>query len=152
QSVSEWKKEFDWESRIAKRDLKIIQAIEKKITKSIVEEKYQYHKQVSMNVKLIRSVIATVFDKIKNKEIKLETLGDINTTMWVFERLVRLDLFLLGEPEKILLKFKGDITISDKDKEIALLSDEKLDEYINTLSEGTEVPLLSGKEEKRDTE
>jgi len=150
QAVSEWKKEFDWDSRIAKRDLKILQDVEKRISKAIVQEKYEYHQQISTNIKLIRAIIATVFEKIKNKQIELKDIGDINSAMNVFERLIRLDLFLLGEPEKILLRFQGDITLSEKDKEIALLSDDKLDEYIDTLSEGDEIPLLSGEVEEED--
>ena len=152
QSITKWKKEFDWDSRISKRDLKILQEVEKKISKAIIQEKYEYHKQISTNLKLIRAIIATSYDKIKDKKIPINTLGDINSVMWIFERLIRLDLYLLGEPEKILLKFKGDITISEKDKEIAELSNEKLDEYIDTLSEGDEIPLLSGEVEEEDRE
>jgi len=150
QSVSEWKKSFDWDSRIAKRDLKILQDVEKRISKAIVQEKYEYHQQISTNIKLIRAIIATAYNKIKDKEIKIDNLFDLNAAMWAFERLIRLDLYLLGEPDKILLKFQGDITLSEKDKEIAELSDEKLNEYIDALSEGNEIPLFSGEVEEED--
>ena len=152
QSITKWKKEFDWDSRISKRDLKVLQDVEKRISKAIVQEKYEYHQQISTNIKLIRAMVSTAYDKIKNKEIKVNTLHDFNTAMWVFERLIRLDLYLLGEPDKILLKFQGDITLSEKDKEIAELSDDKLNEYIDTLSERNEIPLLSGEEEEGDRE
>jgi len=152
QAITEWKKEFGWLDRIAKRDLAIIQEVEKKIGKAIVQAKYDYHTQIDTNLKLLRAIVATAYERIKNKQIEVTNLAEFSMALATFERLIRLDLFLLGEPEKILMKFKGDITISDKEKEIAELSDDKLNEYIDALSEGNEIPLLSGENEEGDNE
>lgn len=152
-SIEEWKSNFNWKERVEKRDIVIMEEIERKMSKSIIQEKLEYHQSISTNIKLLRAIIGTIVSKIQNKEIEIKNLGDYNAILNSFEKMIRLDLFLLGEPDKLLLKFKGDISVKQQnvvDKLVKGLTDEQLTNYITTLAEGKDIQYASGTEETGD--
>lgn len=145
-SIEKWKSEFEWKKRIEKRDIEVMQGVERRITKSIIEEKVEYHESIKINTKIINSIISTIVDKVKDRQIKIENMAQYNSALLALERMIKLDLSLLGEPAKILMQFKGEIETKDKTG-MEGLSDEQLDKYIIALTKGT-VLQIPDREEK----
>ena len=146
-SIEKWKTEFEWKKRIEKRDIDIMQGVERRITKSIIEEKAEYHKTIKINTTIINSIISTIVDKVKNKDIKIENMTQYNSALMALERMIKLDLSLLGEPAKLLMQFKGEIETKDKTG-MEGLSDEQLDKYIIALTKGTILQVTDREEEE----
>lgn len=101
-AVEEWSSAFKWQEKIIERDNEIADLVEKKLKKQVVEQKVKYHN-------LLQNILAPVikglqFMRLKSEEEKLKFKQD-NPEMVViqvasvaeFERLIKLDLLLIGE-------------------------------------------------------
>ena len=82
-TVARWSKTFSWQERIELRDIEISKKLEEKTNTTIVNEKANYRK-------IIKASIATFVERLKNKEVDVTTIADL-------ERLIKLDLLLMGE-------------------------------------------------------
>jgi len=82
-SVARWSKAFGWTGRVRRRDTENAQRLAEKTNATVVEVKANYRK-------IIQAAIATFVRRLKEKEIAVESISD-------FERLVKMDLLLMGE-------------------------------------------------------
>ena len=81
--VKKWSKAFNWQERIEQRDMENSRRLEKKTNNTIVNEKANYRK-------IIKASIQTFVEKLRAGAIEVESIQDV-------ERLVKLDLLLMGE-------------------------------------------------------
>lgn len=83
QSISKWKKEFNWQKRIESRDINNGKKLEAKTDKAIVNSKADYRA-------LIKKVVKKFEEKLKDGKIRIERPEDLNI-------MAKLDLLLMGE-------------------------------------------------------
>lgn len=83
-AVSKWARTFDWQTRVIERDKKNGAALANKTDTMLVNAKANYRK-------LITTAIEQFKDKLEIGEITIENVGDL-------EKLVKLDMLLIGEP------------------------------------------------------
>ena len=83
QSISKWKRKFNWQKRIESRDMKNGKKLEEKTDKAIVQSKANYRA-------LISKVVKKFEEKLKDGKIRIERPEDLNV-------MAKLDLLLMGE-------------------------------------------------------
>ena len=92
-AVRHWARSFDWPMRVGERDVAIAQKLAKKTDESIVQVKARYHAMINKIVEaLCRHHLGKDLRELRHPE---------RTTLTDLERLVRLDLMLLGEPDLV---------------------------------------------------
>ncbi|MEE9234008.1 MAG: hypothetical protein V3U28_01030, partial [Candidatus Acidoferrales bacterium] len=90
-AVRHWARSFDWPTRVGERDIAIAQKLAKRTDESIVQVKARYHSMINKIVEaLCRHHLGKDLRSLRHPE---------STTLTDLERLVRLDLMLLGEPD-----------------------------------------------------
>jgi len=82
-SVGKWSGKFGWQKRIGTRDEENGKKLAQKTDNTILKEKDSYRK-------IIKQSINTFVEKLLGGEIKVTSVADL-------ERLVKLDLLLMGE-------------------------------------------------------
>ncbi len=92
-TVARWARVFDWPTRVAARDVGIARRLAKRTDESIVQVKARYHT-------MINKIVEAPCRHHLGKDLK-ELRHPERTTLTDLERLVRLDLMLLGEPDLV---------------------------------------------------
>lgn len=82
-AVKKWSRAFNWQERVEQRDIENSRCMEEKVNETIVATKANYRK-------IIKVAIARWVQKFKVHEIDPDSVPDL-------ERLVKLDLLLMGE-------------------------------------------------------
>ena len=82
-TIAKWSKAFNWQERIELRDMENSRLLEKKTNNTIVNEKANYRK-------LIKAAISTFVGNLNAGKVDVLSVQDM-------ERLVKLDLLLMGE-------------------------------------------------------
>ncbi len=92
-AVRHWARSFDWPTRARGRDAGIARRLAKRTDESIVQVKARYHSMINKIVEaLCRHHLGKDLKELRHPE---------RTTLTDLERLVRLDLMLLGEPDLV---------------------------------------------------
>jgi hypothetical protein len=92
-AVKLWSLSFDWPVRARRRDAGIARKLAKKTDQTIVQVKARYHSMVNKIIEgLCRHHLGKDLRQLRHPE---------KTTLTDLERLVRLDLMLLGEPDLV---------------------------------------------------
>lgn len=92
-AIRHWSKSFDWKNRARQRDAGIARKLARKTDQTIVQVKAKYHTMINKIVEaLCRHHLGKDLKSLRNPE---------QTTLSDLERLVRLDLMLLGEPDLV---------------------------------------------------
>lgn len=87
-SVAKWSKAFEWQKRIKTRDKRIAKRVERITDTDIVKEKARYRA-------IIKATIAKIVTEGKGGNFKLDIWPENVSDL---ERLIKLDLLLMGEP------------------------------------------------------
>jgi hypothetical protein len=82
-SVKAWSREFDWQVRIEQRDMENAKRIQKATDDTVVAAKARYRK-------IVQTAIGDFVKNLKEGEVKVTSIMDL-------ERLIKLDLLLMGE-------------------------------------------------------
>ena len=96
-TIHNWAKAFNWQKRIEQRDIEIANRLEEKTNEIIVDEKAKYREEIKQYMQFIRGIMIASQEKIKKKEISINESSDMNSLMLAYERLLKLDLLLMGE-------------------------------------------------------
>lgn len=82
-TVARWSKNFAWQERIEQRDIENAKHLEKKTNELVVNEKANYRK-------IIKAAIGDFVKRMAAGDVTVNSVSDL-------ERLVKLDLLLMGE-------------------------------------------------------
>jgi len=123
-TLKSWSKAFNWQKRIEQRDIEIGNKLEKKTNKIVLNTKADYRKEIQNSMKVLKGAIRTAFTKGIDGKLKLNiavtSINDLNQIINSTEKLIKLDMDLIGEGtdeeikiivEHIGKKSKGDSSI-----------------------------------------
>jgi len=120
-SAMRWSKAHNWQERIELRDIDLSRKTEEKIDEAVVNTRADYRKDVKLMLQplkaLINSAIAT--DKKTGKaKIKFEVddARDMASIVSSYEKLIKVDLLLMGEADSHTRLSGDDISFSFGDK------------------------------------
>ena len=85
-TIHNWSKSFNWKERVEVRDATVSDVMEKKVVDTVVTLKADYHK-------IIKATIMRAVEDIKNGNLKIESIGDL-------QKMIDLDLTLMGEEDR----------------------------------------------------
>lgn len=98
-TIGEWSRRFKWADRIVQREIEEA-ANQGSMANAMIDAKAEYRK-------IIKALIATFIKDYKDGKIRIKNIQD-------FERIVKLDLMLLGDvPE---LEVKSNVSLTDEDR------------------------------------
>lgn len=98
QTVYAWRNKFDWDKRVEKRNIGIAKRVAKSADDEIVDTKLAYRKEISSQLDLVTSIINMIKDPLTGKVLPMiDNALDLTRVMAAWEKLVRLDLDMLGE-------------------------------------------------------
>ena len=100
-SVSKWSRVFNWQKRIEQRDIEIGNKLEKKTNEIVLNTKTDYREQIQNSLKMLKDAIRAASIKGKDGELKLNiavtSINDLNQVINSIEKLIKLDIKLMGE-------------------------------------------------------
>lgn len=100
-AVAQWNMSFNWQERTTQRDTEIGKKLQEKTIDTILNEKANYRK-------IIKIAVGQIVDNMRN--------GDISYRIQDLDKLIRLDMYLLGENDSSV-KIENNHSLSDSDKE-----------------------------------
>lgn len=116
-SVEKWSSAFNWQEKVFLRDRAISEAVEKKLIKTVVDEKIKYKKIADNYINRVILGLGLINEKDEEKRKKILANGGIEITpktIWDLERLINLNLKLLGEAsDKFKIEGSGALTIKE---------------------------------------
>lgn len=98
-TIGEWSRRFGWKDRVVQREIEDA-ANQGSVANSVIDAKAEYRK-------IIRALIAGFIKDYKAGKIRIKNIQD-------FERVVKLDLMLLGEVAQV--EVKSDVALSEEDR------------------------------------
>jgi len=100
-TLKSWSKAFNWQKRIEQRDIEIGNKLEKKTNKIVLNTKADYRKEIQNSMKVLKGAIRTAFTKGIDGKLKLNiavtSINDLNQIINSTEKLIKLDMDLIGE-------------------------------------------------------
>lgn len=102
-TVYEWSRKFNWQERIAQRDIEVSKKMAEKTINAVADEKANYRK-------LIKLAIAQFANGLRDGDIKIRSVSDL-------EKLIKLDLTLMGEFSEIT-KVENNVGLTEQDREL----------------------------------
>lgn len=101
-SIVKWAKAHNWPGRVQQRDIEIARRIEKKTNTAIVNSKADYRVEIRENLKILKELIRTAILREAPGQppilnIDVENAKDMAALIGAVEKLMKLDLLLIGE-------------------------------------------------------
>jgi len=97
-AVANWSKAFNWQERVEQRDIENARRLEEKTDAAVVATKANYRKEIKSSLGVIKAAIGTAIENKKlRSDLSVEDVADLNRLTQAYERLVKLDLLLMGE-------------------------------------------------------
>ena len=97
-SVVKWRKAFNWDLRVQQRDIENAQKLKEKINLDVVNTKADYRKTIHAMHQMLKKSLKEYVERNKPAEIK--TVRDLARVADILEKLVTLDMKLVGETEE----------------------------------------------------
>ncbi len=98
-TLKRWSVAFNWQQRIEQRDMANAKKIEQKTNETIVNAKADYRKDIKIQLSIFRVLLNQAVKKINAGEFtEIESIGDVKEIVNCYEKLIKLDLLLMGEP------------------------------------------------------
>lgn len=104
-TVYEWSRKFDWADRIVQRDIEVGRRLKEETIDTVVAEKARYRK-------IVKLAIAKFVESLQKGEVKTDSILDL-------ERLIKLDLTLMGEATEIgESRNTQEVSMSEEDRKV----------------------------------
>ena len=97
-TAKRWSAAFNWQERVEQRDIENAKKLEEKTDTAVVATKANYRKEIKSSLNVIKAAIGTAIENKKlRSDLSVEDVADLNRLTQAYERLVKLDLLLMGE-------------------------------------------------------
>ena len=115
-TIGEWSRRFGWKDRVVQREIEDA-ANQGSVANSVIDAKAEYRK-------IIRALIAGFSKDYKAGKIRIKNIQD-------FERVVKLDLMLLGEVPQV--DVKSNVELSEEDRKAIFAVADSIKAEMNAL-------------------
>lgn len=99
-SVGNWSKKYNWMERVKQRDIELAQEMRERNNEAILSEKAK-----------IRTILKALYNQLvkdlRDGKVKIKSVSDL-------EKVVKLDLMLMGEPTEVVDNRVG-LTVEDRE-------------------------------------
>ncbi|MFA5557923.1 MAG: hypothetical protein WDA59_00480 [Methanofastidiosum sp.] len=150
-TLKRWSAAFNWQQRIEQRDMANAKKIEQKTDETIVDAKADYRKDIKIQLSIFRVLLNQAVKKIKAGEFtEIESISDVKEIVNCYEKLIKLDLLLMGEPtENEKHKIELGLNVNEY-KMIKEMTEDERELLINRLSKisGNKDDRLTGENQK----
>lgn len=102
-TVYEWSRRWNWAERVIQRDIEVGRALAQRNTSAVIDEKANYRKMIKMS-------LVSFLNDLRAGTVKVRNISD-------FERLVKLDLTLMGEVSEIVQN-NNENSMTPEDREL----------------------------------
>lgn len=99
-SISNWARAFDWHNRIIERDSKLAKRIQEKTEGDLVKLASEHRPTVRDIMVVVKAALQVGVNTIKSGKFRVDTADGLSKIVVAAEKMIRLDLLLMGEPEE----------------------------------------------------
>jgi len=103
-----WYKKYNWKERVEQRNIEISKGLVTKTNESIINTKADYRAEIKVQFSIFKFMLNKLIENFKNNEpLVIKNLDNLKIVVDSYEKLIRLDLTLIGEAsiiEEIELK------------------------------------------------
>ena len=100
-SLGNWSKAFNWQERIEQRDIENGKRLEQKTNEAVIDSKANYRKEIKVSLSVLKASLNDLIEKMKKNDnkavIEINTLDQLNIFTNMYEKMVKLDMLLMGE-------------------------------------------------------
>lgn len=112
-TLKSWSKNFNWQDRIIQRDIEIAKKLSRKTDKTITDTKADYRAEIRAQFAILKKMLNKLINKFKyDSGIEINDVTGLKDVLNCYERLIKMDLILMGEPEaediNITVKLPGE--------------------------------------------
>lgn len=111
-SISKWGKIFNWQERVDQRDIEIGRELPTKTNETVLDIKANYRAEIKAQFSILKKMLNELIRKFKEDEgkknkgtdkkgIEIKDVTGLKDIMGCYEKLVKMDLNLIGEVSKI---------------------------------------------------
>ena len=115
-TVGEWSRRFNWRDRVNQREIEDATA-QGSTANSVIDAKAEYRQ-------IIRALVAAFVKDYKDGKIRIKNIQD-------FERIVKLDLMLLGDSQ--VVEVKNNVELSEDDRKAIFAVADSIKAEMNAL-------------------
>jgi len=121
-SVSRWSRFFHWQERVEQRDIEIGRELPAKTKETVLNTKANYRAEIKAQFSILKKMLNELIEKFKEDEakgnkgkdkkgIEIKDVTGLKDIMGCYERLVKMDLTLMGEVSE-----REEITLRDAER------------------------------------
>jgi len=101
-TLKTWSKAFNWQERVDQRDIEIGKKLPAKTNETVLSIKANYRAEIKDQFNILKKMLNKVIEKFKdNKGIEIKDVTGLKDIMGCHEKLIKMDLTLIGEVSKI---------------------------------------------------
>ena len=130
-SIKRWSGSFNWQDRIIQRDIEIGRELPAKTNETVIAIKANYRAEIKAQFSILKKMLNELIKKFKEDEdqkdksidkkgIEIKDVTGLKDVMGCYERLVRMDLTLIGE-------------VSEREENALRYAEKKFFDEINSL-------------------
>lgn len=95
-TVKLWSKKFNWQEQVKQRDMEGIEAFRAARVEKAQKEIEALAEQIDTHISFVRILVGTGIEKVRNKDLSVESIEEIAIMMNVYCRLAQLKMKLYG--------------------------------------------------------
>ena len=107
-----WYKGLNWKYKVDQRNIENSKKLAKKTDETVLDIKANYRSEIKAQFNILKKMLNELIEKFKNnKGIEIKDVAGLKDIMGCYEKLVKMDLTLIGEVserEEIALKYAED--------------------------------------------
>jgi len=97
-AVANWSKAFHWQERVEQRDIEIGRELPAKTNETVLNTKANYRAEIKAQFSILKKMLNELIKKFKdNQGIKIKDITGLKDVLGCYEKLIRMDLTLMGE-------------------------------------------------------
>lgn len=97
-TLQTWSKVFNWQYRTSQRDMDIAKELSTKTDKTIIAIKADYRAEIKAQFNILKKMLNKLIEQFKNdKGIEIKDVTGLKDVLGCYERLIKMDLTLIGE-------------------------------------------------------
>lgn len=100
-TVYKWGRDLLWKERVEQRDIEVSRRLERKTDNLIIDAKAEYRSEIKNYLKTLKALLVSAVGKNEEGKsvlnIKVNNPKDITSIVSAYEKLIKLDLLVMGE-------------------------------------------------------
>jgi len=97
-TIWRWYKKLNWREKVDQRNIEISKGLMAKTNETVIDTKANYRAEIKAQFSILKKMLNELINKFKNNQgIKIKDIAGLKDVIGCYEKLIRMDLTLMGE-------------------------------------------------------